>query len=178
MLCRAVIPVVAVSTPPSPAAMPFHPWRAAIQTAMFRDAGGRQHVRLRQGNAKIQLAVSGGVSLLDSPYLLTELAIPEDLARPRLAAIATFNRLPRRSIIADPLPSERLASQRLQLVLRALDGYLAGASQRQIAISLFGSSRVAREWRDAGGHIRDRVRRAIGRGRHIMTAGYLELLRR
>lgn len=177
MLCRAVIPVVAVSAPPSPAARPFHPWRAAIQTAIFRDAGGRQHVRLRQGNEKIQLAVSGA-SLLDSPYLLTELAIPEDLARPRLTAIAAFNRLPRRSIIADPSSCEHLASQRLQVVLEALDGYLAGASQRQIAISLFGSRRVEREWREAGGHIRDRVRRAIGRGRHIMTAGYLELLRR
>src|SRR5687768_6254315 len=127
MLCRAVIPAVAVSTQPSPAAMPFHPWRAAIQTAIFRDAGGRQHVRLRQGNAKIQLAVSGA-SLLDSVYLLTELAIPDDVARARLAAIAAFNRLPRRSIIAAPSASERLASQRLQLVLRALDGYLAGAS--------------------------------------------------
>lgn len=177
MLCRAVIPVVAVSAPPSPAAMPFHPWRAAIQTAIFRDAGGRQHVRLRRGNAKIQLAVSG-VSLLDSPYLLTELAIPDDLAPSRLTAIAAFNRLPRRSIIADQSAAERLASQRLQLVLRALDGYLAGVSQRQIAISLFGSRRIEREWRDAGGHIRDRVRRAIGRGRHLMTVGYLELLRR
>jgi len=177
MLCRAVIPVVAVSAPPSPAAMPFHPWRAAIQTAMFRDAGGRQHVRLRQGNEKIQLAVSG-VSLLDSPYLLTELAIPEGFARPRLAAIAAFNRLPRRNVMADPSSAGRLASQRLQFVLQALDGYLAGASQRQIAISLFGSNRVERQWRDAGGHIRDRVRRAIGRGRHLMTAGYRELLRR
>lgn len=177
MLCRAVIPAVAVSTPPSPAAMPFHPWRAAIQTAIFRDAGGRQHVRLSPGNEKIQLAVSG-VSLLDTPYLLTELVLPEGLARPRLATIAAFNRLPRRSIFADPSSAERLASQRLQLVLRALDGYLAGASQRQIAISLFGSRRVEREWRDAGGHIRDRVRRAIGRGRHLMSAGYLEMLRR
>ena len=177
MLCRAVIPVIAVSAPPSPAARPFHPWRAAIQTAIFRGAGGRQHVRLCQGHAKIQLAVSGA-SLLDSPYLLTELVIPEDLARTRLAAIASFNRLPRPSISADPSASERLASQRLQLVLLALDGYLAGASQRQIAISLFGSRRVEREWRDAGGHIRDRVRRAIGRGRHIMTSGYLELVRR
>lgn len=177
MLCRAVIPAVAVRTPPSPAARPFHPWRAAIQTAMFRDAGGRQHVRLRQGNENIQLAVSGA-SLLESPYLLTELVLPEDLARSRLTAIAAFNRLPRRSISAGPLSSERLASQRLQLVLRALDAYLAGASQRQIAISLFGSRRVEQDWRDAGGHLRDHVRRVIGRGRHLMTAGYLELLRR
>jgi hypothetical protein len=31
--------------------------------------------------------------------------------------------------------------------------------------------------RDPGGYIRDRVRRAISRGRHMMSSGYLELLR-
>lgn len=144
---------------------------------MFRDAGGRQHVRLRRGNAKVQLAVSGA-SLLESPYLLTELALPDDLARPRLAAIGAFHQVTGRSIMVDPSPFEHRASQRLQLVLRALDGYLAGASQRQIAVALFGSQRVERDWRDAGGHLRDRVRRAIGRGRQLMTAGYLELLQR
>jgi hypothetical protein len=177
MLCRAVIPVVAVRTPPSPDALPFHPWCAAIQTDIFRDAGGRQHVRLRRGSANIQLAVSG-ISLLESPYLLTELVLPDDLARARLAAIGAFNRLSGRRIMAGPSSAEGVASQRLPLVLQALDGYLAGASQRQIAISLFGLRRVEQEWRDAGGHIRDCVRRAIGRGRHLMTAGYLELLRR
>jgi hypothetical protein len=157
--------------------MPFQPWRAAIQTAIFRDAAGRQHVRLSRGTAKIQLAVSGA-SLLESPYLLTELAIPEDLVRPRLEAIAAFHRLTGRGILAGPPPAGAVASRRLELVLRALDGSLAGASQRQIAIALFGARRVERDWRDGGGHLRDRVRRAIGRGRHLMTAGYRELLRR
>jgi hypothetical protein len=143
---------------------------------IFREGSGREHVRLRQGRERIQLAVSGA-SLLDAPYLLTELAIPDAIARPRLAAIAAFNRLSQGRFNAGPSRPEALASPRLSLVLRALDGYLAGASQRQIAVSLFGPRRVEKEWRDPGGFLRDRVRRAIGRGRHMMTSGYLDLLR-
>jgi hypothetical protein len=174
-LCPAVLPTVAVRTPPSAAAAPFQP-RRAIRTDMFREGSGREHVRLRQGREEVQLAVSGA-TLLDAPYLLIELAIPDDIARTRLAAIAAFNRLWQGRFLAGPSRPEARPSPRLALVLRALDGYLAGASQQQIAISLFGPRRVEREWREPGGYIRDRVRRAISRGRHMMTSGYLELLR-
>lgn len=176
MLCPAAIPAVAVRTPPFPAAAPFRP-RRSIRTDIFRDGSGREHVRLSQGREKVQLAVSGA-SLLEAPYLLTELAIPDDIARPRLASVAAFNRLWQGRFNAGPSRPEARASPRLALVLRALDGYLAGATQQQIAISLFGQRRVEREWRDPGGYIRDRVRRAVSRGRHMMTTGYLELLRR
>ena len=147
-----------------------------MRTDIFRDGSGRDHVRLSQGGEKVQLAVSGA-SLLDAPYLLTELAIPDEIARPRLAAVAAFNRFAQGRFNAGPSCPEARASPRLPLVLRALDGYLAGASQQQIAMSLFGQRQVEREWRDPGGHIRDRVRRAISRGRHMMTSGYLQLRR-
>jgi hypothetical protein len=155
--------------------VPFQP-RRAIRTDIFREGSGWEHIRLSQGREKVQLAVSGA-SLLDAPYLLTELAIPDDIARPRLEAVAAFNRLLQGRFNAGPSHVEAPASPRLALVLRALDGHLAGASQQQIAMSLFGPRRVEREWRDPGGYIRDRVRRAVARGRHIMTSGYLDLLR-
>lgn len=171
----AAIPAIALSAAPSLAAAPFQP-RRAIRTDIFREGSGREHVRLSQGADKVQLAVSGA-SLLEAPYLLTDLVIPDTVARARLAAIAAFNRLSRRGFKAGRGDAERPASPRLPLVLRALDGSLGGASQRQIAISLFGPGRVEREWRDPGSYLRDRVRRAVRRGRHIMTSGYLELLR-
>jgi hypothetical protein len=164
-----------VRTPPSAGAAPFQPW-GAIRTDIFREGSGREHVRLSQGREKVQLAVSGA-SLLDAPYLLTELAIPDDIARPRLEAVAAFNRLSQGHFNAGPSHVEAPASPRLALVLRALDGHLAGASHQQIAMALFGRRQVETEWRDPGGNLRDRVRRAISRGRHMMTSGYLELLR-
>jgi hypothetical protein len=174
-LCPAAIPAVAVRTPPSAGDAPFR-LRPAIRVDIFREGSGREHVRLSRGRQQVQLAVSGA-SLLDASYLLTELAIPDEVARPRLAAVAAFNRLSRGRCVAGPSGPGALASARLAVVLRALDGHLAGASQRQIAMSLFGEGRVKREWRDPGGYLRDRVRRAIGRGRHMMASGYLELLR-
>lgn len=141
---------------------------------MVRDRDGREHVRLSRGRETIQLALSGA-SLIDTPYLLTELAIPDAIARPRLAAIAAFNRLAQDRFNADQPPEAR-PSPRLALVLRALDASLAGAPQRRIAVSLFGERRVGKEWRDPGGCLRDRVRRAVKRGRHMMSSGYLGLL--
>ena len=175
-LCPAAIPALAIRTPPSAGAALFQV-RPAIRTDIFREGSGREHVRLSRGLDKVQLTVSGA-SLVDEPYLLTELAIPDDIARSRMAAIAAFNRLSQGRFNAGWSRSEALLSPRLGLVLRALDGYLAGASQQQIAISLFGRKRVEREWREPGGYLRDRVRRAISRGRHMTTTGYLELLRR
>lgn len=141
---------------------------------MVRAADGWEHVRLSRGRETVQLAVCGA-SLIEAPYLLTELAVPDAIARPRVTAIAAFNRLAQGRCTAGPSP-EACAAPRLQLVLRALDGSLAGASQRRIAVSLFGESQVEREWRDPGGCLRDHVRRAVKRGRHMMSSGYRELL--
>jgi len=174
-LYPAAIPAVAVRRPPSPGAAPFRP-RRAIRTDIVREGCRREHARLSRGGDTVQLAVAGA-SLLEAPYLLTDLAIPDATLRPRLAAVAAFNRLSEGRLNAGPCRPEARPSPRLAVVLRALDGYLAGASQQQIAISLFGRKQVEREWRDPGGYIRDRVRRAISRGRHMMTSGYLELLR-
>ncbi len=168
--------MVAVSRPPSTSAVAFRP-RRFIRTDIFRDRRGREQVQLSQGGAKVQLAVSGA-SLLDAPCLLTELAIPDDRAGPRLAAIAAFNHLAQGGRGTVPSHVHGGASARLALVLQALDGHLAGASQRQIAVSLFGPKRVESGWRDSGNCMRDRVRRAVRRGRHMMDSGYLDLLQR
>lgn len=124
----------------------------------------------------VQLAVRGG-SVLRPLYLLTDLCLPDGRERLRLAAIADFNAL-RRSECAlhDRVGACRPPSGRMRVILQALDGSLSGVSQREIAEALFGSARVRRDWRDAGGHLRDHVRRAIRRGRLLMKSGYQELL--
>ncbi|MDE2184196.1 MAG: DUF2285 domain-containing protein [Alphaproteobacteria bacterium] len=72
-------------------------------------------------------------------------------------------------------PREHRAA-RLARVAQALDGWLADASYREIAIALFGNSRVERDWRHPGNHLRDQVRRAIGYGRALMDGGYQRFL--
>ncbi len=59
--------------------------------------------------------------------------------------------------------------------LQALDGALAGASQREIAIALFGEARVAADW-SPDSELRAQVRYLIRRGRALMKGQYHTLL--
>lgn len=59
--------------------------------------------------------------------------------------------------------------------LQALDGTLAGASQRGVAEVLFGITAVAERWYDDG-DLRAQVRRLIRRGQTLMDGGYHRLL--
>lgn len=59
--------------------------------------------------------------------------------------------------------------------LQALDGYLAGASEREIATVIFGEAIVARSWH-SDGDLRASVRYLIRRGRACMNGGYRKLL--
>lgn len=67
--------------------------------------------------------------------------------------------------------------RRRKLLLRALDGHLAGATYRDIAIGLFGSKRVPSGdgWRTH--HLRSRTIRLVQDGLARMRGGYLRLLR-
>ena len=59
--------------------------------------------------------------------------------------------------------------------LQALDGTLAGASQRGVAEVLFGIATVTERWYDDG-DLRAQVRRMIRRGQLLMDGGYHRLL--
>jgi hypothetical protein len=59
--------------------------------------------------------------------------------------------------------------------LQALDGTLAGASQREVAQALFGLSTVAGRWSEDS-DLRAQVRRLIRRGQALMRGGYRHLL--
>jgi hypothetical protein len=77
-------------------------------------------------------------------------------------------------------PPDRLTHQRrhrLGLMLRALDGRLAGEPYRVIAQVLFGSARVPTgpSWKTH--ELRDRTIRLARAGLELMQGGYLDLLR-
>jgi len=59
--------------------------------------------------------------------------------------------------------------------LQALDGVLAGASQREVAAAVFGRQAVAERWY-ADGDLRAQVRRTIRAGKALMRGGYRRLL--
>ena len=134
---------------------------------------GTQHLLFHGSGPGIQLAVSGE-SLLEPVHLLADPVFGVREVQQRFEALARFN-----DFIAgapSPPPAQQHAG-RLRYVLQALDGSLYGASHRDIAIALFGPERVEADWNDPGENLRDRVRRAIKRGRNLMNGGYLKFLR-
>jgi hypothetical protein len=108
---------------------------------------------------------------------MTDAILGIENVAPRLRALACLNdlwlfkRLDRRYFPPDS------RGGRFAIVLRALDGWRQGATHRDIAVALFGENRVETDWRHPGSHLRDRVRRAIHRGRWLMESGYQKLLR-
>lgn len=68
------------------------------------------------------------------------------------------------------------SDERLQQALIALDESLMGKTYRQIAITLFGESKVAEEWQGPSQFLKDRVRRLVAKGTELMKGGYRDLL--
>jgi hypothetical protein len=137
---------------------------------------GAQHLLFQDAGRSLQLAVAGA-SLFGPVRLLTDAVLSPENTAARLTALACLNhlrvsgKLPARYFPAEP------RGRRLRFVLRALDGWLAGATHREIAVALFGRTRVDGDWADPRDHLRDGVRRAVRRGRALMSGGYLQLLR-
>ena len=81
-----------------------------------------------------------------------------------------------RRLAESPLALPPRRRRRLVLMIRALDGWLAGHSYRDIAEVLFGRERVlARPWKDHD--LRSHVIRLVKSGIALMRGGYRALLR-
>lgn len=76
-----------------------------------------------------------------------------------------------------PFPKLRgLSPEALRDAIIALDGKLAGLSQRVIAEAIYGAQRVAEDWDHGPKSYKSKVRRLIKKGVHLMKTGYRELL--
>lgn len=133
------------------------------------------HILLRDDIRNVQLLVR---NVPPSGFLRMMIEIDQNpaLLKARLASLESYNRLGTNA----PLPARQFPAlqhrNRLRQVVRALDGWRAGASHRDIATALYGHERVASDWRDSGAHLQDAVRRLIGRGRYLVNGGYLTFL--
>jgi hypothetical protein len=175
-VCRLVLPVhgVVASTPHRPLTLDLSGVRC--DALLVLGFAGEQHVLFSDDTRRLQLIVTAA-DLRDHPPLLTDailtaanLEIRFQLLR-RLSHLAAHGELPPRLFPQEP------GADRLRLLLQVLDGDLDGATQRDIAIALFGVPRVKADWAARNGNLRDRVRRAIRRARWLMDGGYLHLLK-
>lgn len=133
------------------------------------------HVLICDGGRRLQLSVR--ICAVPEPEnLLTEAIVRPTESACRWRTLICFNEyLSSGHLSRRHFRSERTAG-RLLRVTQALDGALCEASQREIAVALYGRVRVSDDWNDPGEYLRDGVRRAIRRGRLLMNGGYRHFL--
>ncbi|MGF1610422.1 MAG: DUF2285 domain-containing protein [Kiloniellales bacterium] len=143
---------------------------------LLQAADGEQHLLLRDGLRSAQLLCLG-VDITVEPAAMNLLLDEIPRVEPKL-------RLAKRAMdiyraTGQSGDGRHWSTQTLwhRNALVALDGWLAGASQRQIAALIYGQERIDREWRAPDQTIKNRVARAIRRGRELMEGGYRNLLK-
>jgi hypothetical protein len=147
-----------------------------VEKTLLIDARGAQALVFQQGARSLQLNVIGEPLMVPVALfidLATSKAAP-DCQLLLLKALLTLRTTG--ALQSINFPSHPRAT-RNAFVLQALDGYLAGQRHRDIAVGLYGEARVDRDWNAQGEHMRDAVRRAIGRGVRLMNFGFAEFLR-
>lgn len=153
---------------PSAAELRNHP---ALVTR--RTGADGQHLLLSSTRDQCQLWLpdrQAGDGPLAAVILLDELAPHRAEAALRFWRLLRDNKRPHR---AEHPPDLR----RVFSLLRALDGYLGGASYRMIAERLFGKARVAADlWKTAS--LRDATIRLVRGGVALMRGGYRKFLKK
>ena len=148
--------------------------RLRCQMTTIEEVSGTTHVLFAERGRQLHLAVEVhpaiGLGLLTPALAPTPVTVKRTLALRRLSDLAEHGELR-----AHLYPAESRAP-RFARILQALDGALAGARHRDIAVSLFGERRVTQDWASPDNHLRDHVRRAVAQGRTMMANGFVRLL--
>lgn len=166
--------LMALEAGSAPGAALFRLSDLAIRRLTVRHAG-MQIALMTQSELALQLNVHGA-ELAAPVHLFGDVLSAPAMRSERAVVLAAINdlqasgRFRTRRFPAEP------RGARLHMILQALDGSLAGASRRDIAMEIFGPDRVAEAWRDPRSHLRDAVRRAISRGRMLMMGGYRQFV--
>ena len=142
----------------------------------IRSVDGTSVIMMKRGGLTTSLVAHGWPVLTQAARLTFEVDGFDDLTA-RIDGLQTLERLadPTTPIPVAPLPPA--THERLRQALLALDGSLAGATYRQIAIRIFGEDSVRKYWNAATRFLKDRTRRLVAKGRALMNGGYRDLLR-
>lgn len=150
----------------------FEPHRFERLLTLIEERDGREHLVLSDGFRHLRLAIEEG-SLADMRPVVLHVHLRGIVtARTQLVPLRRFLGVCRTGRFSDALfPCDRRVRRGLE-VLRVHDALRAGASQREIAIDMFGAARVPTDWRIASDSLRSRVRRLVREARRMAGGGY------
>ncbi len=173
----AILPVRAEPADPNdPEALPLGalaPWLTVVP-----GADGREHAVISDGRHHLRLDVDAGRLAGEEAVVLDYVLRGIRSAEPRVLTLRRLLSLCRHRRFVQSLfpPDPRMP--RMVAMLRVGDALAAGASQREIAIVLFGTEAMARDWRGRSDALRSRVRRLVRDARVMAAGGYRLLLGR
>lgn len=135
----------------------------------------REFLSVGDGQQTLLLEIAKG-SLLAGPVTL-RFAVPNGRRlRSQTAALQRFDYLCRHQRLPPLNRHSRRATERLAHCLRTIDAVRAGASQRVIAIALWGTASVRGNWGAASDCLRSRLQRLIRTGQRMLDGEYRALL--
>lgn len=140
------------------------------------DAAGSEHVVLSDGWRHIRLDLAAGSLASETPVVLHYRLHGLSSAAVVVRSLRQFIELCRHQRFSRSLfPEDRRIARWVEL-LRVHDAVAAGATQREIAIALFGAERVAREWSGRSDSLRSRLRRLVRDARAMAQGEFRTLL--
>lgn len=143
---------------------------------MHFDAYGRQIVTLERESCRVTLVVEGALATVGPVSLrigwLQLSSLPE--ATSRLNVLAHL--LMKQRLWVSPRRPGRVDAEHLRNAMVAFDGEAVGATRRQIASAIYGSTIVKDEWSDPFGRLKAMVKRDVLRGRRLVSVGWRDLL--
>jgi hypothetical protein len=169
-----VIPISLIAAPAKMRSVAFTPSLDAFHPASLNLAGLGQYLIFKgEGNDHRIMIGNHNQTLPRSVFSFHVLSDTDvDI---QLSAIRSFHLFLLDRISDAPLNTTAAGLQKMR-ELQALDGYLAGASYREIAISIYGAAVVLQDWES--GHLKDQVRYAVREGKRLMNGGYRDLLKK
>jgi hypothetical protein len=159
---------------PPDVALPFQFWRLPGRKRLVHD-GKRLLLTCQLVGRALRLVISSGLEegMAHAYALRAGHRLGERWRSIETELVMLHAANARRTALATRRPGR--TSMLHMRTLQALDGTLAGASQRDVAEILFGLGAVAERWH-GDGDLRAQVRRLIQRGRTLMSGGYCRLL--
>lgn len=168
------VPVLSVQAASAgdPAAMDLAGLDAAILVA--RTADGDQHVLISHGSRRLRLAVVEG-DVLSGPAVFRFHLPPLGGGQRALDNLRRLMALRDTGRLVGSGDRPLAKAPRWLQILRVHDARQAGASHRDIALSLFGERRVREDWGAGSDYMRMRVQRLVRAAEQTVTGGYRAL---
>jgi hypothetical protein len=174
-ICSAVLPAIALPRIHRSLATSIPLKGLDCRVAVLSETNRYHHILFSQAGRALQLELRGAIE--PSAASIAIVAVPRlERLSAQIHALRSLADLARNRCLRPALYPPAARGARFVHVLQALDGWHAGATQREIAMALFGEHRVDEDWSDPRQSLRDQTRRAIARAKALMTGGYLQLI--